>query len=104
MTAAPAVKSKLGGGARSYSRRAAGPAPSVPHLRWQGTPPVAGACEGVALKEQCSTADGAGPSRTAASDARIETLSTRRQSLDYDRNRGRASPGGGGVGEEQWHG
>src|SRR5438309_9212491 len=30
--------------------------------------------------------------------------SLRQQSLAYNRNRGRASPGGGDVGEEPWHG
>src|SRR4051794_28807709 len=61
-----------GGRTRSYSRRAAGPAPSVPHLRWQGTPPGAGACEGLAREEHDPTFRGAGPSRTTASDTRTK--------------------------------
>src|SRR5205823_2952242 len=96
---------KAGGGTRSYSRRAAGPAPSVLHLRWQGTPPGAGACQEVTPAERGMTSDGAGRSRMMASDAR------RKDNVRGANDPHMLLPQGaclawrrGGVGEEPWHG
>ena len=103
----PRVRGRLSrsrGETCSYSRRAAGFSPTSPHPR-QGTPPVAASCGEVAMEEHRSTSNGAGPSRTAMSDAR------RKESLRLASNPSAATATGGvprlemgGSGEEQWHG